>query len=116
MTSTPTRCGYCNAEIEQPKTGRPRRYCNRSHQQAAYRQRAIAREVETPCPPELAAHVPAESHSSDEYVAATLLEARRIAGALHRLGTEARPALAWRCATAAEGITATLNRSFDGIA
>jgi hypothetical protein len=115
MSTHPTTCAYCNAPITQKATGRPRRYCCDSHKQAARHQREIAREVETPIAPDLAPYVPSIANATDEYVAATLLEARRIAGAFTRLGREARPAFAWRCETAAEGITAVLDKAFDGI-
>lgn len=37
------RCARCGAEIEQPKAGRPRRYCKDACRQAAYRVTKVAR-------------------------------------------------------------------------
>ena len=113
-TPDPIRCGFCNELVERGPRGRSRRYCNDAHRQAAHRQRTIAREVETPVPSSLEAFVPDDVISSDEYVVETFLEARRITGTLYRLGQEARPALAWRCATAASEINATLDRVLEG--
>jgi hypothetical protein len=48
----------------------------------------------------------------DDQVARAIFEARGIAAAFIRLGREARPQLAWRCAQTGEAITQALHRYF----
>lgn len=43
-----SHCEHCASPIEQPETGRPKRYCNDSCRQMAYRKRRANREEETP--------------------------------------------------------------------
>ena len=38
---TGSACLHCNAEIEQPRTGRPRRYCSSSCRTMAYKRRQL---------------------------------------------------------------------------
>jgi hypothetical protein len=49
---------------------------------------------------------------TDEQVAQAILEARMITGALLRLGTVARPQLAWRCAKAGGELRGALEKYF----
>ena len=56
-------------------------------------------------------HLPAAAHPDDQ-VAVAVLEARALAGALLRLGREARPQLAWRCEGLGTGLLQALHRYF----
>lgn len=52
------------------------------------------------------------SASADDQVARAILEARAVAFAFIRLGVEARPELAWRCASFGERVLAELAQYF----
>jgi len=57
---------------------------------------------------------PAPRASTDEQVARAFLEAKGLADVFARLGVDARPALAWRCAHVAEALTAAVNETLGG--
>lgn len=54
----------------------------------------------------------AKQTSADEQVARALLEARTVGFALVRLGTEARPELAWRCTKVGQALLASIADTF----
>jgi len=47
-------------------------------------------------------------------VARAFLEAKSLAGVFARLGVDARPGLAWRCAHVAEALTAAIDETLGG--
>lgn len=67
--------------------------------------------------PTQAAAMPVGTSSAtiDDQVARALLEARSTGFALQRLGTQARPELAWRCTKLGDAITAALAATFPEV-
>jgi hypothetical protein len=101
-------CCQCGGPL--PKgSRRDRRYCSSRCRKAAERDRASVAEL-IPVGVERG-HLPPAAHP-DEQVAVAILEARSVAGALLRLGREARPQLAWRCEGVGEAISEALRRHF----
>jgi hypothetical protein len=62
------------------------------------------------------APVPAVGRPHEEQVQRALLEARSVAFAFQRLGAQARPDLAWRCAKLGAAIEEALKDSFGEVA
>jgi hypothetical protein len=46
MSETPSKCGWCGRRIEQPRTGRPRKWCSRYCRQRGYERRRLAAAAE----------------------------------------------------------------------
>lgn len=127
-------CRYCGQRFTQTGRGRPRVYCSDRCRKADDRERHAAvdakRSFERWEPSEddiweasdddRASQVLKANHvdlsgpaaADDEQVAVAILEARGIAGAFHRLGSEARPAFAGPCAMVAKATLDALDRWF----
>ncbi len=128
-------CRYCGQPVIQTGRGRPRIYCSDHCRKADDRQRRAAVEAKLSFerwePSEddiweagdddLASQVYQANHdvdptgpaaADDEQVVVAILEARAIAGAFHRLGSEARPAFAGPCAMVAKAMLEALDRWF----
>ncbi|MGO8683318.1 MAG: hypothetical protein ACLQUT_01855 [Thermoleophilia bacterium] len=128
-------CRYCGQPIIQTGRGRPRIYCSDRCRLADHRERRAAVEARLSFerwePSEddiweagdddLASQVLKANHdvdpagpvaADDEQVVVAILEARSIAGAFHRLGSQARPALAGRCAMVAKAMLDALDKWF----
>lgn len=111
------RCSWCNEPIERRASRGPApSYCCSAHRVAAHRARqryaAFADEFVSP---EIAAGSKSAAGTSspkDNEVAHAILEAKTLAGTLYRLGREARPQFAWRCAEVAAALTAVLESVF----
>jgi len=58
------------------------------------------------------APMPVSTAPADGQVSRAVLEARTVAFALIRLGTVARPEIAWRCTKAGQAMVAALEDSF----
>lgn len=110
------KCVGCGIPIQQPRTGRPRRYCSTICKKADYRRRATEIVFE-PLDAAVVEHVPepTPTPNPDEAVAVAVLEARTLAGAFRNLGRRARPQLAWRCTKTGEAIHAALDDFFEGV-
>ena len=102
----------CGCELLERRRGRRRHYCSPRCRQAAYRQRKAAFSLEPLTEPAAALLLPIRMAGTDEQVVQAILEARSVTGALLRLGTEARPQLAWRCAKAGAALREALDRYF----
>ncbi len=93
-------------------TGPPRRYCSgRCREQARRRRLAVLRADLVPRGDRARGVEPPHAHP-DQQVAVAVLEASRIAGAMLRLATEARPQLAWRCEKVGLGLRSLLSDHF----
>jgi hypothetical protein len=116
MTDLNQKCVGCGVPIQQPRTGRPRRYCSTRCKKADYRRRHNEI-VWEPLDPAVAEHVPepTPTPNPDEAVAGALVEARTVAGVFTNLGRRARPQLAWRCTKTGEAIHTALDDYFEGV-
>jgi len=105
-------CAACGVPLPLDSTSR-RRFCSEVCRSAAWRRRrAAAHELEPAAAIAQVMPAPVTFADPDEQVAAALLEAWRIVGALSRLGREARPTLAWRCEKVAGALRAALVEHF----
>ena len=110
-------CEWCGREIQRGARGPSPRYCNATCRQAASRARRTAAVVRAELEADGAVlepvvHArPAPVAASDEQVARAFMEAKSLAGAFARLGTVARPALAWRCARVAQALDSAINET-----
>lgn len=107
------RCSWCNEPIEHRASRGPApSYCCSAHRVAACRARKRFGVFadETAARESVVEREPAAGTSSpkDDEVAHAILEAKVLAGTLFRLGREARPQFAWRCAEIAEALAAAL--------
>jgi hypothetical protein len=99
----------CGRELQESRRGRRRHYCSSRCRQAAYRQRQAAFSLD-PLAGQAAASVPPiKMAGTDEQVVQAIIEARSVTGALLRLGSVARPQLAWRCAKAGAALREALD-------
>ncbi len=105
----------CKNEVAQPESGRRRRFCSAACRQAAYRARHNTIVWEPVAGPPARPAPALEAPAPDEAVAATVLEARTIAGAFTNLSRRARPQLAWRCLKTGTAIHAALDDYFKGV-
>jgi hypothetical protein len=110
-------CAYCHQPLPVRRSRGPAAsYCSRACRQSAYRARV--RQQTHLEPLGLAAQTispvraPAEA---DRQVAQAILEARSVAGAFIRLGSEARIEFAWRCAKVGEAMLDAMDRYFPGL-
>lgn len=111
-------CG-CGAVIERGgRSGPLPTYASGACRVRAYRRRQATIEL-TPAgeltpDPGAAAPVPVRVNTAraDDQVARSILEARAVGFAFARLGVEARPELAWRCAKLGTAILAALDSAF----
>jgi hypothetical protein len=113
-------CEWCGQELHRGSHGPTPRYCNAACRVKASRARRAATsfraelQAEGALPgPVVHAH-PAPRASTDEQVARAFLEAKSLAGVFARLGVDARPGLAWRCALVAEALTAAIEETLGG--
>ena len=111
-------CG-CGAETRRTsKTGRLPLYASGACRVRALRRRRalenLGLSVELESLPDLASPAPVSvaSISADEQVARSILEARAIGYAFARLGTSARPELAWRASKTGDAILSALAEFF----
>jgi len=116
MPSLSHKCVGCGVPIQQPRTGRPRRYCSTRCKKADYRRRQNEI-VWEPLDHAVVEHVPEPTPSGDPdtAVAGAVLEARTLAGTFRNLGRRARPQLAWRCTKTGEAIHGALDDYFKGV-
>lgn len=117
MTRPLRFCAACGAALSSSATRR-RVYCSERCRVAAYRRRRMAAQLQAELEAPAAAWIPQApvepmrfAHP-DEQVATALLEAHRVAGALLRLGREARPVVAWRCEKIGAALRAALLEHF----
>ena len=110
-------CEWCGMKIHRGSHGPPPRYCDAACRMKASRARraaaAVLAELQAegaPRGPVVHAH-PAPRASTDEEVARAYMEAKSLAGVFARLGVDARPALAWRCARVAQALTAAIKET-----
>jgi len=110
-------CEWCGRGLRRQARGPAPRYCNSTCRQAASRarraERAVRAELEregAPLEPVVHAH-PAPVAATDEQVARAFLEAKTLAGTFTRLGSDARPALAWRCTRVAQALTSVIHET-----
>lgn len=114
------RCEWCGREVRRGARGPVPRYCTDNKaacRVAAHRARRSAAAVRAElaaegAPPEPAVHAhPAPRSPVDEQVARAYLEAKSLAGVFARLGTDARPTLAWRCTRVAQALGAVIDET-----
>ena len=110
-------CEWCGREIQRGSRGPAPRYCNAACRKAASRARRTAAVVRAefqadgaPLEPVVHAH-PAPVAAIDEQVARAFVEAKSLAGVFARLGSDARPALAWRCTHVAQALSSAINET-----
>lgn len=104
-------CG-CGQSIAAAKTGRPRVYASSACRLRAHRSRIVVAHLESLPDAVMSAPVGVAQTSTDEQIARAVLDARAVGFALQRLGTQARPELAWRCTKAGNAIIASLQSNF----
>ena len=102
----------CGCELSMRRRGRRRHYCSPRCRQAAYRQRKASFSFDRSLVPEPEFLPELQMAGTDEQVVRAILEARSMTGALLRLGSAARPQLAWRCAKAGAELRDTLEKYF----
>lgn len=104
-------CGCGAILIRRGRSGPAPQYASAVCRKRAERQRKagidLERVVHAGAPEQERSNVP-----TDEQVARAILEARTIGNAFIRLGREARPEFAWRCAKAGQAIVAGLRDAF----
>lgn len=104
-------CGCGQPVARAGKTGRSRLYASSNCRLRAHRRRHQVAELERI--PELAAGpIRVSAAPVDDQVARSVLEAQSVGYALQRLGTQARPELAWRCSKLGNSIVAAVAASF----
>lgn len=105
-------CG-CGREVKRTgRSGPAPTYASNACRMRALRQRRATAEL-TALPDVLPLQpVTPTAASVDDQVARSLLEARATGFALQRLGTQARPELAWRCTKLGDAIVAALHDTF----
>ena len=110
-------CEWCGRRIERGSRGPAPRYCTAACRKAASRARRTATLIRAefqaegaPLEPVVHAH-PAPCAAVDEQVARAFMEAKSLAGVFARLGTVARPALAWRCSRVSQALTTAINET-----
>lgn len=106
-------CGCGAAVVRTGKRGRAPRYASAACRKRAERsRRADSYTIERL--PDLADAPPIQvaARSSDEQVQRAILEARAVGFAFLRLGTVARPELAWRCARVGQSIVDVVGDTF----
>ena len=106
-------CAWCGQPLppRHSHMGHPRWYCSAACREKAYRQRRDRKAEALAEFDELAPRVP----PTDQQIALTILEARSAAVAFARLGLEARPRLAERCAAAGAAIHKAIDGYFPGV-
>lgn len=105
------KCVGCGAAIQQPRTGRPRRYCSTRCKKADYRQRGTNRKWVKAVEGEL--HVISDPPSKQ--IANAIAEAAVIAAAFRRLAIEEpSPILGAGCERIYLEILTALDRNFPG--
>lgn len=115
-----TYCAYCNSPLPPPvrSSGRPRRFCDVTCRQAAYRERR--RDFE-PMPAPLApadgdeALLAGDSADPEARLISALLTASALAAEFMRLGRELPPTLRWRCTELGEALSDALMRYFGDV-
>ena len=111
------QCEWCGRGIQRRARGPAPRYCNAACRMAASRARRTAAVVQAELEAdgvvlEPVVHArPAPVAASDEQVARAFMEAKSLAGVFARLGTVARPALAWRCSRVSQALTTAINET-----
>lgn len=113
-------CG-CGVELTQRRGGRARIYATGACRIRAMRRRHALADIDGVAEFQPVADlVNAEpvviaAGSTDDQVARSILEARSIGHAFQRLGTSARPEIAWRCSKVGESITSALAEFFPEV-
>lgn len=111
------RCEWCGREIRRGRRGPAPRYCQASCRVAAHRARRATALVRAELQAAGATHEPVvhadppPMSSADEQVARAFVEAKSLAGVFARLGSQARPALAWRCTHVAQALTTAIHET-----
>lgn len=106
-------CGCGEQVARRGARGPAPQYASPTCRKRAERRRRVVHEL-TPWADVVAASpAPPVATPSDEQVARAILEARAVGFALLRLGTEARPELAWRCTKLGEQIVAAVTDIFE---
>lgn len=102
-------CGCGEILVRRGRSGPAPQYATALCRKRAERQRksGIDLDLVVHADPQPTIHVPV-----DEQIARAILEARTIGFAFTRLGTKARPELAWRCTKVGEAIIDALGESF----
>lgn len=105
-------CG-CGATLTRrgPRGPAPQ-YASAVCRKRAERRRRAVQELEPWTEVVHAAAAPVAPTPTDDQVARAVLETRAVGFALLRLGSQARPELAWRCTKLGEQIVAALNDTF----
>lgn len=113
MSARVADCETCGARFVQEGAGRRRRFCSTTCRVRAHRAREAAA-VYASMPVDVPIVIP-PAPTPDDQVARALLEAQVIGYTFGRLGVEARPSLAWRCARLSAAILAALADTFPNI-
>lgn len=104
-------CGCGRVPSRTAKVGPAPLYASAACRVRAYRRRQQAHELE-PIPELQPQAVRIAGANTDDQVARSVLEARSVGFALQRLGTMARPDLAWRCSKLGKAIVSAVADSF----
>ena len=111
------RCEWCGRDIRRGSRGPAPRYCQASCRVAAHRARRATAAIRTELQAAGATHEPVvhadppPRASVDEEVARAFVEAKSLAGVFARLGSQARPQIAWRCTRVAQALSAAINET-----
>ena len=107
-------CAYCGIALPaRPphRAGRPPRYCTAAHRNRAHRERQWRRLEPIPVALE---PLPSPA-STDELLAATVLETKAAAATFARLGLTARREFACRCEATARDLERIIDDRFPGL-
>ena len=115
MTGRPLTCSVCGEQVTQRARGRARHYCSNSCRVKSQRRRKAIAEFEALPDSVAAVPVTVKQVPFDEQVALALIEARAAGFAMQRLGTQARPELAWRCTKLGNAIVEAIHETFPEI-
>lgn len=113
MVARVADCEICGARFYQEGAGRRRRFCSTTCRVRAHRAREQAAAYAS-MPGDVPIVLP-PAPTPDDQVARALLEAQVIGYTFGRLGVEARPSLAWRCARLSNAILDGLAETFPNL-
>ena len=105
-------CGCGEPAVRSGKTGPAPMYASKACRMRALRKRRATAELEALPEVVRSAPVSVQNVPIDEQVARSIMEARMTGYALQRLGTQARPELAWRCTKLGDSIVEALRSTF----
>ena len=111
------RCEWCGRETKRGRRGPAPRYCQAACRVAAHRARCTTAAIRAEMQANGATYEPVvhadppPQVSVDEDVARAFVEAKSLASVFASLGSQARPALAWRCTRVSQALTTAIHET-----